>query len=279
MQIHVVRPGQTLWSIGREYGVLPGLLARFNGLTEPYRLAVGQAILILRPESLYTVQPGDTVFRIAQKFSLTQNGLYRLNPGLSSQERLYPGQVLVIRLEEEKSRPLALNGYAYPFVSPAVLRGILPYAGYLAPFTYGITAQGGLFDLNDTELLALAEEYGTMPLMHLSTLMENGSFSSLRAEEVLLDPEKAEKLIEETARTMQRKGYAGVDVDFEFLGAPLAEAYADFVGALRQTVSRLGGIVIAALAPKTSADQPGILYEGHNYAKLARNADYVLVMS
>ena len=78
---------------------------------------------------------------------------------------------------------------------------------------------------------------------------------------------------------MQRKGYAGVDVDFEFLGAPLAEAYADFVGALRQTVSRLGGIVIAALAPKTSADQPGILYEGHDYAKLARNADYVLVMS
>ena len=46
MQIHVVRPGQTLWSIGREYGVSPGLLARFNGLTEPYRLAVGQAILI-----------------------------------------------------------------------------------------------------------------------------------------------------------------------------------------------------------------------------------------
>ena len=95
MQIHVVQPGQTLWSICREYGVLPGLLARFNGLTEPYRLAVGQAILILRPESLYTVQPGDTVFSIAQKFSLTQNGLYRLNPGLSGQERLYPGQVLV----------------------------------------------------------------------------------------------------------------------------------------------------------------------------------------
>ena len=78
----------------------------------------------------------------------------------------------MIRLEEEAG-PLALNGYAYPFVSPAVLRGILPYAGYLAPFTYGIAAQGGLFDLNDTELLALAEEYGTMPLMHLSTLMEN----------------------------------------------------------------------------------------------------------
>ena len=92
MQIHVVRPGQTLWSIGREYGVLPGLLARFNGLTEPYRLSVGQAILILRPESLYTVQPGDTVFSIAQKFSLTQSGLYRLNPGLSSRSGCIRGR-------------------------------------------------------------------------------------------------------------------------------------------------------------------------------------------
>ena len=279
LEIHVVKRGDTLYSVGRMHGVAPGLIARYNGLREPYRLAVGQSLLILRPLLTYTVRAGDSLYSIARQFGVTVQTLYRNNPNLGGSSRIYPGQVLVIRLEEEKSRPLALNGYAYPFVSPAVLRGILPYAGYLAPFTYGITAQGGLFDLNDTELLALAEGYGTMPLMHLSTLMENGGFSSLRAEEVLLDPEKAEKLIEETARTMQRKGYAGVDVDFEFLGAPLAEAYADFVGALRQTVSRLGGIVIAALAPKTSADQPGILYEGHDYAKLARNADYVLVMS
>ena len=279
LEIHVVKRGDTLYSVGRMHGVAPGLIARYNGLREPYRLAVGQSLLILRPLLTYTVRAGDSLYSIARQFSVTVQTLYRNNPNLGGSSRIYPGQVLVIRLEEEKSRPLALNGYAYPFVSPAVLRGILPYAGYLAPFTYGITAQGGLFDLNDTELLALAEKYGTTPLMHLSTLTENGSFSSLRAEEVLLDPEKAENLIEETARTMQRKGYAGVDVDFEFLGAPLAEAYADFVGALRQTVSRLGGIVIAALAPKTSAEQPGILYEGHDYAKLARNADYVLVMS
>lgn len=222
LEIHVVKRGDTLYSVGRMHGVAPGLIARCNGLREPYRLAVGQSLLILRPLLTYTVRAGDSLYSIARQFSVTVQTLYRNNPNLGGSSRIYPGQVLVIRLEEEKSRPLALNGYAYPFVSPAVLRGILPYAGYLAPFTYGITAQGGLFDLNDTELLALAEEYGTMPLMHLSTLMENGGFSSLRAEEVLLDPEKAEKLIEETARTMQRKGYAGVDVDFEFLGAPLA---------------------------------------------------------
>ena len=92
MQIHVVRPGQTLWSIGQEYGVLPGLLARFNGLTEPYRLAVGQAILILRPESLYTVQPGDHgVFHCAEILAHA-DGLYRLNPGLSGRSGCIRGR-------------------------------------------------------------------------------------------------------------------------------------------------------------------------------------------
>lgn len=43
MQIHVVTAGQTLWSIGAQYGVAPGLLARFNGLTEPYRRRLGKA--------------------------------------------------------------------------------------------------------------------------------------------------------------------------------------------------------------------------------------------
>ena len=47
MQIHVVTAGQTLWSIGAQYGVAPGLLARFNGLTEPYRRAVVESLLFL----------------------------------------------------------------------------------------------------------------------------------------------------------------------------------------------------------------------------------------
>lgn len=279
LDIHVVRPGDTLYSIGRMHGVAPGLIARCNGLREPYRLAVGQSVLVLRPLLTYTVRPGDSLYSIGKQFGVSVRELWRNNPNLSGGSRIYPGQVLVIRLEEQRTRALDVSGYAYPFVSVPTLRGILPYAAFLAPFTYGITAEGGLVPLDDEALLALAREYGAAPLLHLSTLTEDGGFSSLRAEQVLLDPEKAESLIEETAAMMVKKGYAGVDVDFEFLGAALAESYADFVGALRRTVSRLGGIVIAALAPKTSAEQRGVLYEGHDYRKIAANADFVLVMS
>ena len=44
-------------------------------------------------------------------------------------------------------------------------------------------------------------------------------------------------------------------------------------------MNKLGFITVVALAPKTSADQPGLLYEGHNYSALSNAADYVFVMT
>ena len=60
MTIHVVTAGQTLYAIGELYGVAPGLIARYNNLSAPYELAVGQSLVILKPKELYTVQEGDS---------------------------------------------------------------------------------------------------------------------------------------------------------------------------------------------------------------------------
>ena len=37
MEIHVVRPGETLYAIAGRYGVEPGLLAEQNGVAGPWR--------------------------------------------------------------------------------------------------------------------------------------------------------------------------------------------------------------------------------------------------
>ena len=47
----------------------------------------------------------------------------------------------------------------------------------------------------------------------------------------------------------------------------------------RMLTQELGIPLIIALAPKTYADQPGILYEGHNYRALGEQADAVLLMT
>ena len=279
MQIHVVSSGETLFSIARQYDVPAGILARYNGLAEPYRLAVGQSLLILRPTSLVTVRAGDTLSSLARQNGQSVRSLLRLNPNLTQQTAIYPGQIVVTAIEDAPEREAVVFGYAYPYVSPSVLAGILPYAGGLAPFTYGFTEDGTLVPLDDTALLAQAAEIGTAGVMHLSTLTERGTFSAERAAALLVDEAAQETLIANVVTDMAARGYQALDVDFEYLGAPLAAAYAAFLGKLRAAVNASGWPLLAALAPKTSREQAGTLYEGHDYAAVAAYTDAVLLMT
>ena len=131
MQIYVVKPGDTLYSIGRTLSLAPGFLARYNGLQEPYRLAVGQSLLALYPEKAVTVRAGDALSSIAASSGTDVLSLFRMNPNLSGSDRIYPGQVLVTQLEQNRTRSAFVAGYAYPYVQESVLRGILPFAGAL----------------------------------------------------------------------------------------------------------------------------------------------------
>lgn len=279
MQIYVVKPGDTLYSIGRTLSLAPGFLARYNGLQEPYRLAVGQSLLALYPEKAVTVRAGDTLSSIAASAGTDVLSLFRMNPNLSGSDRIYPGQVLVTQLEQNRTRSAFVAGYAYPYVQESVLRGILPFTGALMPFTYGFTPEGALVPMDDERLLALAEDYGVRPFLHLSTLTAAGTFSAAQAAVVLRSETLQRTLAEAALQKMQEKGYQGLDVDFEYLGQELAEAYAQFLTLLHERLAPYGLPLIAALAPKTSADQPGTLYEGHDYAAVASACDAVLLMT
>ena len=107
MQIYVVKPGDTLYSIGRALSLAPGFLARYNGLREPYRLAVGQSLLVLYPEQTVTVRAGDALSSIAASSGTDVLSLFRMNPNLSGSDQLYPGQVLVTQLEQSRTRSAA----------------------------------------------------------------------------------------------------------------------------------------------------------------------------
>lgn len=279
MIIHTVSAGETVFSIAQQYGVSETLLRRQNLIPESGQLVEGQTLVILFPAQTHIVSEGETVSSIARLYGISTRDIYRNNYFLLGQDALTPGEELVIETVGDKPYTLGVNGYAYPFISPLLLQQELPYLSYLTPFTYGITAEGRLVSLGDEALLDDAVRYEVQPWMHLSTLTEEGNFSSQRAAEILTDPVRQELLIAEVIANMQNRGYQALDVDFEFLGAELSQAYADFIARLRQQLSPLGYPVIVALAPKTYAQQPGVLYEGHDYAALGAAADAVLLMT
>ena len=279
MELHVVRPGETVSSIARQYGVGPEILIRYNGLTPPYALAAGQCLAVFFPTQTATAAEGDTLFSLGQRYGVTPMELLRRNPQLGGSVDLTPGQTLVISLERSGSRRLELSGYAYPFTDPAVIRPILPYASYLIPFTHGVAADGGVVVPEDETLLRLARQYGARPLLHLSTLTEDGRFSSERATDLLADPRLQSLLSEAVTARIREAGYEGLDVDFEFLGRENAAPYAAFLEDLRRELNGMDMELFCALAPKTSAAQPGVLYEGHDYAALGQICDAVLLMT
>ena len=279
MDIHVVRPGDTLYSVALQYGVPMAQLLNDNQLPDPSRLVVGQTLVVQYPQETHVVQVGETLLSISALYGVSVRQLLRNNPVLRGEDSIFPGQTLVLSYQQEKEGTLSVNGYAYPFIDRGLLQRTLPYLSDLTPFTYGFTPQGDLIDLDDLDLINAARQSGVRPLLHLSTLTEEGGFSNELAHIALNDPAVQSNLISQLLETIARKGYQGLDVDFEYLSGSDAEAYAQFISRLREALAPQNFPVIVALAPKISATQPGRLYEGHNYALLSQAADFVLLMT
>lgn len=279
MLIHTVSAGETLFSIAREYGADPNILAFDNDISDPTRLPVGMPIAIVRPITVHTVSSGETLYSIAADYGKTTNELYRNNLFLNGSPDVFPGQRLYIEIERTPLGDFSTGGYAYPFIPDRLLRRSLPFMGALMPFTYGFRTDGSLIPPDDEAMIAAAKEYGSEPVMHLSTLDENDVFSTELATALFASPELQSELLDSVIANMLAKGYTSLDVDFEFLGRENAVNYASFISYCKTRLSPYGFGAMTALAPKTSDDQPGELYEGHDYALLGEAADAVLLMT
>lgn len=281
MVIYTVKPGDTLESIARENGTTQERLIIDNEITSPNDIVVGEALVIQYPNRTYTVKQGDTLSGIARMYGTTEKALLRNNPVLEGVPLIFPGQTIIIDYQgdDQPKRTVETNGYAYPFIDEAVLRRTLPYLTYLTVFTYGFTPSGELIVPDDQRLIDIAKSYGTAPVMQISTLTGDGVFSNELSKGLLSDELVQDKLIDAIIGNMKQKGYYALDVDFEYVHADDRERYVRFAEKLRERLSAEGYKLFIALAPKTSGDQPGLLYEGHDYRQLGNAADNVLLMT
>ncbi len=278
MEIYEVQSGDTVYGIARRYGVSPERLISDNGLSAPGRLVPGQALLILTPEVVATARRGDTLLSMAVRYHTTPSALVRNNPWLSV-EGLHPGRVLTVRFTDTPTRRARINGYAYPFISETLLRLELPFLSTLTIFGYGFTEEGGLIAPDDAAVLALAHGAGVAPVLLLSSVDENGRFSSERAGRLFRSPVLQNQVLSALVAVMAQKGYRGLDIDFEYVLPEDAQAFLGFVANAVNVMHAHGYFVNVDLAPKTSAEQPGLLYEAHDYAALGALADTVLLMT
>ena len=231
---------------------------------------------------IYVVKAGDTLGTIAAGYMLSIEELAFVNQILPPYPLVIGQALLITTAAEWKERPAArINGYAYPFIGRWTLEQTLPYLTEMSVFSYGFTTEGALVPpvLEDEWMITAAYEAGTLPILTLTPFWEDGLFNNYLIHSVVQSEEAAQALVDALVETVENKGFAGVDIDFEYILAEDRDAFTAFVWSVAEAMRSLGKQTSVALAPKQSVTQTGLLYEGKDYRGLGEAADYVLLMT
>ncbi len=98
---YIVQSGDTLSGIAQRFGTTYQTLASLNGITDSDLIYAGQTIKVpendsVSSQSAYTVQSGDTLSEIAERYGTTTSALVSLN-GISNPDVICVGQVIRIK--------------------------------------------------------------------------------------------------------------------------------------------------------------------------------------
>lgn len=224
---------------------------------------------------IYSVKSGDNLYDIASLNEVLEKDILDDNQ-LSGSPDLVVGQPLVIR--DSFKRQITVNGYAFPYIDYDVLNATLPYLTYISSFSYGANTDGTVSLIDDKNVRDMAIGSNVAPLMVVTNMDSNG-FSSDIAHAILSDESTVDYLISNILSIVKERGFAGVNVDFEYIYPEDKNLYNNFIMKLSNMLHINNYILTTALAPKVYADQPGILYEAHDYNFHGKYADYVILMT
>lgn len=99
--LYTVMPGNTLWGIANFFGTTVDEIVRANDIENPEFIIPGLVLKIpatIPPDmpTIYTVRPGDTLWSIARRYSLSVKDIISYN-NLSNPNAIYPGQGLRLK--------------------------------------------------------------------------------------------------------------------------------------------------------------------------------------
>ncbi|MGM8215742.1 LysM peptidoglycan-binding domain-containing protein [Bacillaceae bacterium W0354] len=279
MLIHVVKSGESVFSIANNYQTTVDRIVSVNELDQPEDLVVGQALVI--PAETYTVQSGDSLYSIGQRFGISYEELAEFN-NLNLNTTLQIGQVL--QIPSPPKTDITVNAYAEPTggavsqTLEAAVRARTPYLTYLAPFSYRVKRDGTLTAPPLNNFPAIAET-NRAALMMVVTNLEEGGFSDELGRIIVTNESVQDTLLSEIIRIANEVGFQDIHFDFEFLPSDQRENYNQFLRKAKERLSANGLLISTALAPKNRADQPGQWYEAHDYRAHGEIVDFVVLMT
>ena len=111
--LHTITKGQSLYSIASMYNVTTADIIKLNpGRSEQKkageRLKIPQKNAGSGQQTFHTIQAGETLYKLTQRYGVTAQHICKANPGLSA-ENFRIGQVIVIPAQTESSEETIIN--------------------------------------------------------------------------------------------------------------------------------------------------------------------------
>lgn len=278
MFIHVVQPRDTIQSIADYYGISVRKLILDNGIKNPSNLVIGQVVVIAHPKLTYIVKEGDTLINIANAHNITVLQLLINNPQLSDQEFIYPGEVIVIKYNTR--RKITIHGNTVPYIDPGTLRKTLPYLTYLSIFNYTATTAGEIITYyDDTDIIRTAKEYGTIPLMLLTTLTLKGDANIKAAYDLLLNKDYQNKQFDNILNILRDKGFCGINISCEYINISTYKFYEVYLSKLTSRIKEEGYLVFITINPNINNIRNEIIFERIDFSNLDPMAHNIIFMN
>jgi len=272
--IHTVQSGESLFSISGMYHIAMEQLRSVNGL-ETTNIVPGQALLI--PLYIYTVQPGDSLTGIANKALVSLDQLRAANPSVNPY-LLQPGmQIMIPDISNYVASTFSYYVIRSPELDAFLINDFAPYSTYFSIFDYRIGPNGEFANnLNDLTAIEAAWRNRVAPLATITNLVPEG-FSTDLVHQALNNPASRTNLVNNIYNLVSRKGYGGVNIDFERVGAEDRDLLTGFLLQLKSRLEPEGYVLTIAVPAKTSEGIPWL--EGYDYGGIGAVVDSMFIMA
>lgn len=222
------------------------------------------------------MQSGDSLYKIAQKTFVSLTDLISANPSISPTHLQVGTKITIPTLPYYQVITLGYYVLKTPELDKELIKDYAPYTTYMKLFEYHFHEDGSLSELNDLPAIQQAWESQSPPTATITNLTEEG-FSSQLTHQVLNSKEIRDRLIDSIYQLVVRKGYAGVNIDFERNLPEDRDVFLQFLVDLKRRLEQAGLLLTIAIPPKTSDNIPW--YEGYVYGAIGSVVDLVFIMT
>ena len=231
---------------------------------------------------MYTIQAGDTFYKIALSFKISISSLLAANPGVDP-NHLSIGHQIRIPVPSPGPKPgltRTVCGWLPYWVQAQAFQSLQNHAGLfssISPFWYQVSASGDVVNFTgaeDSSILSFASAHG-ISVIPLITKDFNSPFFST----ILNDPVIRQRHVQAIVNKVRQMNYAGIEIDYENLLVSDREVFVVFLQQLKTALSGLNKLLVVTVHAKTNPTGDWSGATAHDYVGIGLSADVVRIMA